>query len=157
MIPFDKIHEEVCNYYALPLTYIFQNTGKREVVEKRQIFHYLAKTLNPKISLATVGQYGLPKDHATVLHSCKTITSLVSVDKTLEQDIYKLLERCEKHKLKVIANPSFQQFKFKLSAALLTCKSYLELEAVIRRSNLIAEGNSTTIVTEDLSEILIEQ
>jgi hypothetical protein len=146
MIPFDKIHEEVCNYYALPLTFIFQDTGKREVTEKRQIFHYLARTLNPKISLSTIGQYGLPKDHATVLHSCKTITGLVKVDKTMEKDIFKLLERCDKHKLKVVENPSFQQFKFKLSAALLTCKSYLELEAVIRRSNLITEENFTTLI-----------
>ncbi len=54
---------------------IYQNTRKREVVEARQIAMYLVKNIN-KLSLAETGAICAMKDHATVLHACRTVESL---------------------------------------------------------------------------------
>lgn len=52
----------------------------RDVVQARQFAHFKARkfTIEP---LEYIGFYFGRKDHATVLHSCKTIKGLLEVDK----------------------------------------------------------------------------
>ena len=55
-------------------------TRKREVVQARQIAMYFSKKMT-KSSLANIGMHCGGKDHATVLHACKTVDNLSSTDK----------------------------------------------------------------------------
>lgn len=55
-------------------------TRKREIVEARQVAMYLAKK-NSKESLAQIGATIGKKDHATVLHACKTVENLKETSK----------------------------------------------------------------------------
>ena len=64
-------------------------TRKREIVQARQVAMYFSKNLT-KSSLATIGSQIGGKDHATVLHACKTVNNLVETDKTFRNQIEEL-------------------------------------------------------------------
>lgn len=71
-------------------------TRKREIVVARQICMYMAKNYRTD-SLATIGEFYGKKDHATVLHSCKTINNLIDTDKGFRRFIKEMEEDvCEK-------------------------------------------------------------
>ena len=55
-------------------------TRKREIVQCRQLAMYFSKQMT-KNSLAMIGKYCGNKDHATVLHACKTVNNLADTDK----------------------------------------------------------------------------
>ncbi len=55
-------------------------TRKREIVQARQLAMYFSKQLT-KSSLAHIGKHCGNKDHATVLHACKTVNNLSDTDK----------------------------------------------------------------------------
>ena len=75
-ISIDYIQRVVCNYFNIGEDEIKNNTRKREIVQARQISMYFAKSLT-KCSLATIGAQIGGKDHATVLHACKTVNNLM--------------------------------------------------------------------------------
>jgi len=47
---------------------------------------YFSKTLT-KSSLASIGSQIGNKDHATVLHACKTVNNLIDTDRTFKSQI----------------------------------------------------------------------
>ncbi len=49
-------------------------TRKREIVQCRQLAMYFSKQMT-KNSLAMIGKHCGNKDHATVLHACKTVNN----------------------------------------------------------------------------------
>jgi hypothetical protein len=55
-------------------------TRKREIVQARQLAMYFSKQLT-KNSLASIGAQCGNKDHATVLHACRTVNNLTETDK----------------------------------------------------------------------------
>jgi chromosomal replication initiation ATPase DnaA len=55
---------------------ISEKTRRREVVEARQIAMYAIK-YRTRLSLAQIGAICGGKDHATVLHACKTVQNLL--------------------------------------------------------------------------------
>lgn len=79
-ITIDYIQRVVCDYFKLPLDSIQSPTRKREIVQARQLTMYFAKKLT-KSSLAIIGLQCGNKDHATVLHACKTVANLNETDK----------------------------------------------------------------------------
>lgn len=79
-ITIDFIQKVVCDYFNLPIDSIQSHTRKREIVQARQLTMYFAKKMT-KSSLAIIGLQCGNKDHATVLHACKTIANLVDTDK----------------------------------------------------------------------------
>ncbi|MBN1339397.1 MAG: chromosomal replication initiator protein DnaA [Bacteroidales bacterium] len=79
-ISIDYIQKIVCDYFGLPLEAINSKTRKREIVQARQLAMYFAKKLT-KASLATIGLHCGNKDHATVLHACRTVNNLIETDK----------------------------------------------------------------------------
>jgi chromosomal replication initiator protein len=79
-ISIDYIQKIVCDYFNMPQEIINSKTRKREIVQARQIAMYFAKSLT-KSSLATIGSQIGGKDHATVLHACKTVNNLIDTDK----------------------------------------------------------------------------
>jgi chromosomal replication initiator protein len=79
-ISIDYIQKVVCNYYNIGLDQLQSKTRKREIVQARQVAMFFSKTLT-KSSLATIGSQIGGKDHATVLHACKTVNNLIETDK----------------------------------------------------------------------------
>jgi len=79
-ISIDYIQKVVCDYFNLPVDIINSKTRKREIVQARQLAMYFSKK-HTKSSLATIGLHCGNKDHATVLHACRTINNLVETDK----------------------------------------------------------------------------
>ena len=76
----DYIQKIVSDYFSIPLDLMHSKTRKREIVQARQIAMYFSKSLT-KSSLATIGSQIGGKDHATVLHACKTVGNLYETDK----------------------------------------------------------------------------
>ncbi len=92
-ISINYIQKIVCDYYNIPLNLIQSKTRKREIVQARQVAMFFSKSLT-KSSLATIGTQIGGKDHATVLHACKTVNNLIDTDKQFRlqiQDIEKKL------------------------------------------------------------------
>jgi chromosomal replication initiator protein len=79
-ISIDYIQKIVCTYFNIPLDQIQSKTRKREIVQARQVAMYFSKNMT-KASLATIGSQIGGKDHATVLHACKTVNNLMDTDK----------------------------------------------------------------------------
>ena len=79
-VSIDYIQKVVCDYFDLPIELLKSKTRKREVVQARQIAMFFAKKMT-KSSLANIGMHCGGKDHATVLHACKTVNNLVETDK----------------------------------------------------------------------------
>jgi len=89
----DYIQKVVCDYFDMPIDLIKSKTRKREIVQARQLTMYFAKQLT-KNSLATIGAQCGNKDHATVLHACRTVNNLAETDKrfrTYVEDLRKKL------------------------------------------------------------------
>jgi len=79
-ISIDYIQKVVCSYFNIPIEQIQSKTRKREIVQARQVAMFFSKSLT-KASLATIGSQIGGKDHATVLHACKTVNNLIETDK----------------------------------------------------------------------------
>lgn len=79
-VSIDYIQKVVCDYFDMPIELIKSKTRKREVVQARQIAMYFAKKMT-KSSLANIGMHCGGKDHATVLHACRTVNNLQETDK----------------------------------------------------------------------------
>lgn len=85
-ISVDYIQKVVCDYFSLTPDLLQSKTRKREIVQARQIAMYFSKTLT-KSSLASIGSQIGGKDHATVLHACKTVGNLVDTDKRFKNQV----------------------------------------------------------------------
>lgn len=79
-VSIDYIQKVVCDYFDLPIEVLKSKTRKREVVQARQISMYFSKKMT-KSSLASIGANCGGKDHATVLHACRTVENLYETDK----------------------------------------------------------------------------
>ncbi len=85
-ISIDYIQKVVCEYFGLPSDMLQTKTRKREIVQARQIAMFFSKSLT-KSSLSTIGSIIGGKDHATVLHACKTVNNLMDTDKRFKSQI----------------------------------------------------------------------
>jgi len=85
-ISVDYISKKVCEYYGLEMEVLQSRSRKREIVQARQIAMFFSKSLTNS-SLATIGAKIGKKDHATVLHACKTINNLIETDRELKHQI----------------------------------------------------------------------
>jgi chromosomal replication initiator protein len=79
-VSIEFIQKMACDYFDLNIDTLNSKTRKREVVQARQIVMYFAKNMT-KASLATIGMHCGGKDHATVLHACRTVNNLMETDK----------------------------------------------------------------------------
>ena len=85
-ISIDYIQKVVCNFYNIAMDQLQSKTRKREIVQARQVAMFFSKSLT-KSSLATIGSQIGGKDHATVLHACKTVNNLIETDKRFRQQV----------------------------------------------------------------------
>jgi chromosomal replication initiator protein len=82
----DYISKVVSDYFCISVDSLFVKTRKREIVQARQIAMYFSKNLTQS-SLASIGSQIGGKDHATVLHACRTVTNLKEIDKNFRHSI----------------------------------------------------------------------
>jgi hypothetical protein len=92
-----KIALGVCEYFETRFLEIIQKTKKREIVEMRQIFHFfiVEKMVNVKVKKITLGEIGYltgGHDHATILHSVKTIKNLSETNADFREKIIRIRE-----------------------------------------------------------------
>ena len=85
-ITIEEIIKKVTEYYAVEPSVLNTRSRKREVVLVRQVAMYLAKKYLD-LSTSKIGQYIGKRDHATVLHACKTITNLAETDKQFRYEL----------------------------------------------------------------------
>ncbi len=89
----DYIQKTVSEYFQLDTDTLKSKTRKRHIVQARQLAMFFAKKFT-KASLANIGAQIGDRDHATVLHACKTIDNLITTDKQFKKyvdDIHKKL------------------------------------------------------------------
>jgi chromosomal replication initiator protein len=79
-VSIDYIQKVVCDYFDIPIEIMKSKTRKREIVQCRQLAMFFSKQMT-KNSLAMIGKHCGNKDHATVLHACKTVNNLADTDK----------------------------------------------------------------------------
>jgi len=91
-ISIDRIQEAVADYFNISIELMRSKTRKREIVQSRQIAMYFAKNLT-KSSLAAIGAKIGGKDHATVLHACKTVTNLMETDKRFRSHVEEIKKK----------------------------------------------------------------
>ena len=85
-ITIDNIISKVCAHYDLDESVIHTKSRKREIVQIRQIAMYLAKK-HTEISASKIGMLIGNRDHATVLHACKSVKDLIEINKSFKSDI----------------------------------------------------------------------
>ena len=73
-------HETLMQHFFLPKDFNSHRTRKREYVYARQIAMMLISKYT-RFSLAKIGQEFGGRDHATVLHACRTVVNLSETDK----------------------------------------------------------------------------
>ena len=79
-VSIDYIQKVVSDYFQMDVETLQSKTRKRHIVQARQIAMFFAKKLT-KASLASIGSQIGQRDHATVLHACKTVDNLSSTDR----------------------------------------------------------------------------
>ncbi len=85
-ISISNIQKVVCDYFNIHVDQLQVKTRKREIVQARQVAMFFSKNMT-KASLASIGSQIGGKDHATVLHACKTVNNLIETDKRFMQSI----------------------------------------------------------------------
>ncbi len=82
----DSIVQVVCEQMNVTLEAINSKARTREVAQARQVAMYLAKK-HTKSPLTTIGAAIGGRNHATVLHACKSVTNLMEIDKMFSRKI----------------------------------------------------------------------
>ena len=85
-VSIDYIQKVVSDYFEMDVDTLQSKTRKRHIVQARQLAMFFAKKYT-KASLASIGSQIGKRDHATVLHACKTVDNLAETDKQFRKYI----------------------------------------------------------------------
>lgn len=91
-ISIEYIQKIVSNYFEIDVPTLQSNTRKRHVVQARQLAMYFSKKMT-KSSLASIGLQIGKRDHATVLHACKTVDNLSETDKQFKRYVEEISKK----------------------------------------------------------------
>jgi chromosomal replication initiator protein len=91
-ISIDYIQKVVSDYFQMDVTTLQSKTRKRHIVQARQLAMFFAKKFT-KSSLANIGNQIGHRDHATVLHACKTVDNLAFTDKQFRKYVEDLTKK----------------------------------------------------------------
>ncbi len=91
-VSIDYIQKVVSDYFQMDTTTLQSKTRKRHIVQARQLAMFFAKKLT-KASLANIGSQIGKRDHATVLHACKTVDNLSLTDKQFRKYVEDLTKK----------------------------------------------------------------
>ncbi len=85
-ITVEGILEEVSKQMSIPRERIMSKERHREVVQARQVAMYLAKQ-HTQAALSSIGLSIGKRNHATVLHACKSVVNMMEMDKNFRQQV----------------------------------------------------------------------
>ena len=91
-VSIDYIQKVVSEYFQMDIATLQSKTRKRHIVQARQLAMYFAKKFT-KASLASIGSQIGKRDHATVLHACKTVDNLSFTDKQFRKYVEDLNQK----------------------------------------------------------------
>ena len=91
-VSIDYIQKIVSDYFQMDIDTLQSKTRKRHIVQARQLAMFFAKKFT-KASLASIGSQIGKRDHATVLHACKTVDNLSSTDKQFRKYVEDLTKK----------------------------------------------------------------
>ena len=91
-VSIDYIQKVVSEYFQMDVDTLQSKTRKRHIVQARQLAMFFAKKFT-KASLASIGSQIGKRDHATVLHACKTVDNLSSTDKQFRKYVEDLTKK----------------------------------------------------------------
>jgi len=89
LISVELIEEEVCKYFNLEPSLIHTKSKKQEISQARQIAMFLSRKYTDK-SYSNIGEMIGKRDHATVLHACKTVGNWIETDKKFKNSIHEI-------------------------------------------------------------------
>jgi len=79
-VTIEQIQDVVSKYFQMDVQMLNSKTRRRSVVQARQLAMFFAKKYTTH-SLQNIGSQIGKRDHATVLHACRTVGNLVETDK----------------------------------------------------------------------------
>ncbi len=91
-VSIEYIQKVVSDYFSMDVETLQSKTRKRHIVQARQLAMYFSKKLT-KASLASIGSQIGKRDHATVLHACKTVDNLSTTDKQFKKYVEDLTQK----------------------------------------------------------------
>jgi|TARA_B110000003_G_scaffold19447_1_gene19009 chromosomal replication initiator protein len=91
-VSIDYIQKVVSDYFQMDIGTLQSKTRKRHIVQARQLAMFFAKKFT-KASLASIGSQIGKRDHATVLHACKTVDNLSTTDKQFRKYVEDLTKK----------------------------------------------------------------
>lgn len=89
---FDVVEKVVCDYFEIKPVDIQIKTRKRKIIIPRQLCHHISFE-NSLGSLAEIGYRFGKKDHATVLHSTRTIKNLRETNRDFRKQYDELISK----------------------------------------------------------------
>ncbi|HEX5464721.1 MAG TPA: chromosomal replication initiator protein DnaA [Burkholderiales bacterium] len=90
-VTIENIQKTVADYYKIKVSEMFSKKRTRNVTRPRQIAMALAKELT-HLSLPDIGEAFGGRDHTTVLHACRKVTTLRATSTDLTRDFNSLLK-----------------------------------------------------------------
>jgi len=90
-ITIDNIQRTVAEYYKIKVSEMYSKKRSRTIARPRQIAMALAKELTP-LSLPDIGEAFGGRDHTTVLHACRKVAELRSMNSDITRDFNSLLQ-----------------------------------------------------------------
>ncbi|OFZ92507.1 MAG: chromosomal replication initiation protein DnaA [Betaproteobacteria bacterium RIFCSPLOWO2_12_FULL_62_58] len=90
-VSIENIQRTVADYYKIKVSEMYSKKRSRNVARPRQIAMALAKELT-QLSLPDIGEAFGGRDHTTVLHACRKVALLKTLNSDITRDISSLLK-----------------------------------------------------------------
>jgi chromosomal replication initiator protein len=91
-VSIELIQKVVSKYFDMDVSTLQSKTRKRHIVQARQLAMYFSKRMT-KASLASIGAQIGKRDHATVLHACRTVDNLSETDRQFRKYVEELTQK----------------------------------------------------------------
>lgn len=91
----ETIIHTICRHYRIYPALLTKRTRSRKIVIPRQRIHYFIryfypKSEYPKMSLYKIGKLAGKMNHATVLHSIRTVSNLIETDSKYRMEMQEI-------------------------------------------------------------------
>jgi chromosomal replication initiator protein len=90
-VSLEQIQKTVADFYKIKATDLFSKKRSRAIARPRQIAMWLAREITGH-SLPEIGDFFGGRDHTTVIHAYRTITSLRTSETQLNNDLHVLMQ-----------------------------------------------------------------
>ena len=90
-VSLEQIQKTVADFYKIKTTDLYSKKRSRAIARPRQIAMWLAREITGH-SLPEIGDFFGGRDHTTVIHACRTITTLRSSETKLNNDLHVLTQ-----------------------------------------------------------------